>query len=354
MPESEFIVLDKNGNLMVGKSIDKDYNPPQQAGVRKVETKKSVIYYEPIEIINGWVGLETPDIAIYRNLTYLIRLLIVFIVFSVAVALLLAIYFSKKVTGPVENLNMGARILGAGNLAYRIELKTGDEIQELADEFNLMAEKLKESYDSLGDKIRIATRDLQDAYSQIEDKNQQLKKADKLKSEFLASMSHELRTPINAIIGFSSLMEEGTYGKLTQRQEETLDKIIRNTNNLLNLINDILDLSKIEAGRMSLHTEKIKVNNLLKELSEELRPLAEAKGLDFKLDTGKGIKKEQLKHIFDEFVQADGSVTREFGGTGLGLSISKKLIDMMGGKIEIESKWEQGSSFKVFLPYETD
>ncbi|MEA3506703.1 MAG: ATP-binding protein, partial [Elusimicrobiota bacterium] len=404
-PESEFLVLDSRNNLITGRQPEESYIPPDSNETSRAFYAESVIYYEPFPLIEGWLALSTPREVVYRSLGYLTRILAVFIVLSVAGAFGLALYFSKKVTVPVENLNRGARILGAGNLDYRIDLNTGDELEELADEFNRMSEKLKESYDSMGDKIRIATRDLQDAYSQIEEKNQQLKKADKLKSEFLASMSHELRTPINAIIGFTSLMQEGTYGELTQKQKETLEKVIRNTNNLLHLINDILDLSKIESGRMSLHSEELKVNRLLRELYEELKPLAAEKDFDFNLETGEeikctndytrlkqivtnlvsnaikftsggeviiksetaedgfiieitdtgiGIKKEQLSSIFDEFVQADGSVTREFGGTGLGLSISKKLIDMMGGKIEIESKWGEGSTFRVCLPYEAD
>jgi signal transduction histidine kinase len=250
-------------------------------------------------------------------------------------------------------------------------------------------------------KIKNATRDLEDAYREIEKKNSQLQKMDKLKSEFLASMSHELRTPMNAIIGFTDLLEDGLYGKPTKKQADAFAKIKRSANHLLNLINDILDLSKIEAGRMEFFPEEFRLNGLLNDLKEEVMPLAEERGLNFELrtrdnitcyydytrlrqilmnlisnavkftkqgmvavksdvadgeirievsDTGVGIKEQDMEHIFDEFVQADGSISRDFGGTGLGLSISKKLADMMDGRIEVKSEWQKGSTFSVILP----
>jgi len=283
---------------------------------------------------------------------------------------------------------------------FRINLKTGDELEKLALEFNRMAEELKKSYDSLDEKIRNATKDLKEAYIEIEDKNRRLEEADKLKSEFLANMSHELRTPLNAIIGFTDLIKEGVYGKVNKNQYDKLDRIHRNANHLLNLINDILDLSKIEAGKMELYPEKFDLSSLIYEIKEEMEPLAKERGLDFitetdnidvyldyrrlkqivlnlvsnaikftkqgyvKIrtyqdednfyieveDTGIGIKEEKIEHIFEEFRQIDGSTTREFGGTGLGLSITKKLTELMKGKIEVKSEIDKGSVFRLIFP----
>ncbi len=406
LPESEFILLDKDKNYILGGAGKFKNTLKKGPGHINLPEQESIIYYDYTKVANVsdlTVGLRTPREVVYKSLNYLKVLFYVFIAASLMIAFLLSFYFSHRVTVPIQKLNKGAKILGGGNLAYRIDLTTGDELELLADEFNNMAKKLKKSYDSMGDKIKNATRDLQDAYREIGQKNKQLKKVDRLKSEFLASMSHELRTPINAIIGFTSLMEEGTYGEITEKQEETLNKIMTNTEHLLDLINDILDLSKIEAGKLSLHVEQFKLNNLLEEIKESMKPMVEKKGLKFELhvpdmikckldytrvrqiiinlvsnaikftkegkvkikakprknnfiievkDTGIGIKKDQLEKLFDEFIQADGSITREFGGTGLGLSISRKLVRMMNGKIEVDSEWKEGSTFRVIFPYE--
>ncbi|MGM0442368.1 MAG: ATP-binding protein [Elusimicrobiota bacterium] len=404
--ESEFILLDKNKNYILGGAGKFTESLDKPGGRILLSAGKKVMYYDYTKITNvdDWtIGLRSPLEVVYRSLNSLKKLFYIFIAAALIFAFLLSFYFSHRVTSPIQKLNKGAQILGGGNLNYRIDLKTGDELEQLAQEFNNMAGELKKSYDSMGDKIKAATRDLQDAYKEIEQKNKELKKVDKLKSEFLASMSHELRTPINAIIGFTSLMEEGTYGDISDKQQKTLEKIMTNTEHLLDLINDILDLSKIEAGKLTLNFEKFKVNRLLKEIQESMKPIAEKKGLKFELitpdviecyldytrvrqivtnlvsnaikftkqgevkirtesreenflieveDTGIGIKEEQQQKLFDEFIQADGSITREFGGTGLGLSISKKLVRMMEGKIELESQWKKGSTFRVILPYE--
>ncbi len=402
--ESEFIILDADNKVILGKENELKYDLTGKAGMVKFAGQKNIAYYELIKGMN-WkmhIMLSSPLKVIYRSIVYLKRLVFVFVVLGIVTAFMLALYFSKKVTIPIAYLNEGARKLGAGDLSYRIKLDTGDELEELANEFNMMGDKLKVSYDSMDEEIKIATRDLEFAYKEIEKINVELKKTDRLKSEFLASMSHELRTPMNAIIGFTSLLNDGIYGRVSNRQKDTYGKIMRNTNHLLNLINDILDLSKIEAGRMELVPETVKVSLLLSDLKEEVNPLAEEKKLNFYVeldeeiecqhdytrirqvlmnllsnaikftkdgivristgemkgmffvevsDTGIGIKEEDLKHIFDEFVQADGSITREFGGSGLGLSICKKLVEMMKGRIEVDSEWEKGTTFRVILPY---
>ncbi|MFH1415876.1 MAG: ATP-binding protein [Elusimicrobiota bacterium] len=404
-PESSFILLDQETGFILGGEGKFEKGPEGKIGTLFFNKKKSIGNYEMIEAMNWntFIMLSTPSSVIYRSTFYLRSLVVVFVILGVLTAVVLALYFSKRMVLPIAHLNSGARILGSGDLTHRINLETGDELEELADEFNSMAEKLKTSYDSMEEKIRIATGDLQAAYGEIEVKNTELQKADRLKSEFLASMSHELRTPMNAIIGFTSLLHDGVYGKTTKKQNSTYEKIIRNTRHLLNLVNDILDLSKIEAGRMELVPETVRVNLLLGDLKDEVKPLAEEKEIEFVIDseseiecqhdytrlrqvimnlisnaikftkkgsvtvktgimrdkffisvadTGIGIKEDELKHIFDEFVQADGSITREFGGSGLGLSICRKLTKMMNGTIEVESKWEEGSVFRIILPYD--
>lgn len=400
--ESSFVILDQNSGVIMGDGDKFEYELPDAEGVIMFGEDRHLAYYVKNPALNWQLLLSSPYRVIYKSSIYLGGLVFAIVVLGISTALFLASYFSRKVTLPISVLNKGAQILGSGNLSYRINLDTGDEIEELAGEFNSMGEALKKSYDSMGEKIKNATRDLEDAYKEIEEKNLALKKVDKLKSEFLASMSHELRTPMNAIIGFTSLLSEGVYGKVSEKQKDAYEKIMRSTNHLLKLINDILDLSKIEAGKVKLYPEKFQLEVLLKELSEEVRPLASEKKLEFTLqpegdiqcfhdylrvrqvvtnllsnaikftkegsvkiktgsmpegffvevsDTGIGIKEEDIGHIFDEFIQADGSITREFGGTGLGLSISRKLAVMMGGKIEVKSEFGKGTVFTVTLPY---
>lgn len=234
--------------------------------------------------------------------------------------------------------------------------------------------------------------------------NLRLEAADKAKSEFLASMSHELRTPLNAILGFSELLKQNIAGELNEKQKRYVEDILTSGNHLLALINDILDLSKVEAGKIELVIEKLSVPQAINEgltlvkekamrhnvkLKTELDPelkFIEADRLRFKQilfnllsnavkfskpeggvvtvrtkkeedmakisvsDTGIGIKKEDLGKLFKEFEQVSTGIARKYGGTGLGLAISKKLVELHGGKIRAESKFGEGSTFTFLLP----
>jgi signal transduction histidine kinase len=215
-------------------------------------------------------------------------------------------------------------------------------------------------------------------------------------------MSHELRTPINALIGYASLMLDRIYGELTSRQEDGLQRIQSAAQHLLALINDILDLAKIEAGRMPLHLEDVTLADIMREISQQIEPLVRKKDLAFNVelpsgtlvlhtdrtkvkqillnllsnavkfthtggiwitvskdeedlrfdvrDTGIGIREGDLGAIWEDFRQVDQSRTREFGGTGLGLSITRKLVDGLGGHVFAESVFGKGSTFTVILP----
>lgn len=234
--------------------------------------------------------------------------------------------------------------------------------------------------------------------------NLHLAEASRLKSDFLARMSHDLRTPLSAIIGFSDLLLDGADGPLNEDMAEDIGQINRSGKNLLELINDILDLSKIEAGRMEFHLQPVPLLRLVAEVLAVTRPLAAARSLSLDVsvegdesgliancdqmrtrqvltnlvansikftssggvnivceagqtdlqvsvvDTGIGIPPEAQARIFDEFVQADASTASVFGGTGLGLSISKRLIDLQGGSMGVESIPGKGSRFWFRLP----
>ncbi|CAN5887883.1 hypothetical protein BH23GEM9_BH23GEM9_00940 [soil metagenome] len=272
-----------------------------------------------------------------------------------------------------------------------------------AEENERLARELKQLNDQLEDRIRRATLELEERNRRLEWQSFELQKASRLKSEFLANMSHELRTPINVILGYTSLMRERIYGALTQQQDDALAKTYQTSQHLLELINDILDLSKIEAGKMPLHVEGVFVADVIAELSESLLPMLRNKDLSYETDvaddipqirtdrtklkqvllnllsnaikftqqgrvtvraqpvtaggvrivvddTGIGIRQDHLDAIFDDFRQLDQSHTREFGGTGLGLSITRKLLTLLGGSISVESSYGSGTCFTIDLP----
>ncbi|MCZ2127517.1 MAG: hypothetical protein LC099_07070 [Anaerolineales bacterium] len=244
---------------------------------------------------------------------------------------------------------------------------------------------------------------------ELQKRAQELRELDRLKSAFLANMSHELRTPLNSILGFTDVMLEGLDGPLTDYMDNDLRLIQKNGQHLLHLINDVLDMAKIESGRMNLHFDRFNVNSLLEEVANIVSPLASDKRTALYIepeadreldifadssrlrqviinlvtnsvkftengtvalnvarqenervlitvkDNGLGIPPDQLESIFLEFTQVDTSTTRKVGGTGLGLPISRRLVEMHGGKLWAESSGVagEGSAFYINLPIES-
>jgi signal transduction histidine kinase len=243
-------------------------------------------------------------------------------------------------------------------------------------------------------------------FREIADKSEQLALASEHKSQFLANMSHELRTPLNAILGYAELLVDGVYGQLPDRPRGVLERIQNNGKHLLALINDVLDLAKIEAGQLTLTIEDYSLPEVVKSVVTATEPLAMSKGLKFIAalqsdmptahgdarrvsqvflnlvgnaikftdqgeveiraaadkgqfvltvrDTGPGIADTDQDRIFGEFQQIDDTNTRKKGGTGLGLAISKRMVEMQGGTISVESVLGQGSTFRVVLPVYVD
>jgi signal transduction histidine kinase len=238
--------------------------------------------------------------------------------------------------------------------------------------------------------------------NEIQDKSRQLEVASQHKSQFLANMSHELRTPLNAILGYTELILDSIYGETPEKMRAVLERVQSNGKHLLSLINDVLDLSKIEAGQLVLELSDYSLEDIAATVRSTLEPLAADKKLTFKVevapklppghgdgrrlmqvvinlvgnaikftdagevvikvtapdgsfhlsvrDTGPGISAADQAKLFQEFQQADNAITRKKGGTGLGLAISKRIIEMHGGKIWVESQLGQGSTFSFTVP----
>jgi signal transduction histidine kinase len=239
-------------------------------------------------------------------------------------------------------------------------------------------------------------------FREIQDKGHQLELASKYKSQFLASMSHELRTPMNAVLGYTRMLLMNVYGELPEKVRDVHGRIDKSGRHLLGLINDVLDFSKIEAGQLTLAINPYSVRDVIQAVVSGTQPLAAEKNLPLKVtvpadlpaalgderrisqvllnlvgnaikftdsgevrievaakngdlvvsvsDTGPGIPETDREKIFDEFRQAEGSITQKKGGTGLGLAIAKRIVELHGGKIWVESEVGKGSTFTFSLP----
>jgi PAS domain S-box-containing protein len=263
-------------------------------------------------------------------------------------------------------------------------------------------EALKQLNGELEGRIAEATADLAQQNERLLWQSEELGRANKLKSDFLATMSHELRTPLNAVIGYSALLLDGIGGDLSTRQKDYIDRSRSAAQHLLSLINDILDLARIESGKMPLNIEPVTLRELVREVSAQVEPMVTARNLEFTrsvdpscpmfetdktkvkqillnllsnavkftnkggvtvtascdgdsvrlevIDTGVGIKPEEIETIWEDFRQLDQSRTRSHGGTGLGLSITRRLTQQLCGEVSVRSVFGEGTTFTVRLP----
>ena len=312
---------------------------------------------------------------------------------------------TRLILQPVRVLQETAEKVSLGDLNIRSDINTGDEFQQLSETFNTMLANLKQS----ADQLRSINKSLDLKLGQLSETNVALYESNRLKSEFLANVSHELRTPLNSILGFADLLRDALAGNgHDSKSARYIGNILQSGKHLLDLINDLLDLAKIEAGKMEVRSEPLSLPDLFEGLSNILKPLLEQKELTLlstveadvpivrtdpgKLqqvlynflsnaikfsppakrvelsarrdgaehvrisvsDHGPGIGADKQQIIFEKFRQIDASVTRTHSGTGLGLAISKELSILLNGSIGVRSAEGEGATFWIIIPLQIE
>ena len=314
----------------------------------------------------------------------------------------------RTIIKPLGEFTSTVLKMGSKNLSTRVNIVRNDEIGKLATSFNQMADNVEKSYrelekahDELEDKVKERTRLLEEAKETADIAN-------RAKSDFLSGMSHELRTPLNAVLGFSQVLQEQYFGKLNEKQADYIKDILDSGRHLLSLINDILDLSKIESGKMELELSSVRIEELIKNSLVMIKEKALIHGINLDIctqdldnleimaderrlkqimfnllsnaakftpdggdiviegrikynnlivsvsDTGIGLSSEDREKVFEEFYQASGGKTSKTPGTGLGLPLTKSIIEMHGGRIWADSNGlGKGSRFTFTLPIRT-
>ncbi|MHB1391288.1 MAG: HAMP domain-containing sensor histidine kinase [Thermoleophilia bacterium] len=358
---------------------------------------------KPVATIGIYMYLDTRD-ALIRSQQIKFVLIGGFGIASLLVLLYLSLnYYMLK---PVAKLARITQAVARGDFNQKAGITSRDELGDLGRSVDRMTESLAVQSDDLQGKVgelEQVNQDLQTRERELRLSNRQLETANRLKSQFLATMSHELRTPLNSIIGFSELLEDETYGDLNTKQMQYIGNIVVSSKHLLQLINDILDLAKVESGTIEIHPEAMPLADAMSIVQSVVEPLASKKDISidislgdsndtvmadparFKqilynllsnaikftpaggrvsievrregpqveisvIDTGIGISRKDQERIFYEFLQVEGSYVRKYEGTGLGLALTKKLVELHGGRIWVESSPGTGSRFSFTIP----
>jgi signal transduction histidine kinase len=250
---------------------------PQGPIARNLRNQPVLTAHATIPALGWTVFVEQPLEEAFEPLRASVTRTVLLLMLGIALSVGASLMLARAMVRPIRVLQAGAAKIGAGQLGDRIQVRTGDELEGLAAQFNSMASALQESYAGLERKVEERTRE-------IEEKGRQLEAANQHKSEFLANMSHELRTPLNAIIGFSEVLLQRMFGEINAKQEEYLQDVLSSGRHLLSLINDILDLSKVEAGRMELELARFDLPQTLQDTRTLVRERAARHGITLALE----------------------------------------------------------------------
>jgi len=325
-----------------------------------------------------------------------------FLILLAAVVGTVYLSLQRIIIRPLKDILDVIEKVAEGDLNHKIPIKNLDELGRLSISFNAMTDRLKQSYEAFEER----TEALENTNVELIIAREEADTASKTKSQFLANMSHELRTPLNAIIGYSEILKEDLEDLGHEDLTKDIDKITGAGRHLLDLISDVLDLSKIEAGHMDMHLETFEILPLVHSIEAILLPMVKKRGnelivncpmdigtmhsdltkvrqnifnllsnaskftengtvqlnvhkkkingedwIEFQVkDSGIGMTPEQSSRLFEAFRQADSSTTRKYGGTGLGLAITRRFSQMLGGDVTLESQYGVGSTFTILQP----
>jgi signal transduction histidine kinase/DNA-binding response OmpR family regulator len=399
----------RNGGIILAHSDTKQVLQPVSGKVEAitqllrgergaVETKNNasevtLISFAPVPYLPWSIMISQPSSEVFAPVTDAARDSTILMAAMLLVTVLSAASLVRHVTQPLAELREAASSFSAGDLSRRVKLIRKDELGELGHAFNQMAAALAKR-----------SAEVESANRELQEQNRVVQQANRLKSEFLANMSHELRTPLNAIIGFAQLMHDGKVGVVSSAHEEYLGHILDSARHLLQLINDVLDLAKVESGKMEFNPEPVNLTKLITEIRQILQTLSASKRLQVDLevspaveqlvidpaklkqvlynylsnaikftqeegriavraqpegasyfrleveDTGIGIGAEDFGKLFVEFQQLEGAMTKRHQGTGLGLALTKKIVEAQGGRVGAQSILGRGSTFYAILP----
>jgi len=361
----------------------------------------------------------------FMPLNDLLMLTVLCGILALIIAIVASVLLSKTILDPLEKLTKGTKELSSGNFMQEITIHTGDELEMLADSINHTGKELSHARDieknysrTLEEQLNAKTSEMKKSLEELESSkkaalnimedlseiNAHLKELDQAKTDFLNIASHELKTPLTAISAYLEILDD-YKGQFNEQQLQGLDAIKRNSNQLKMLINNILEISRLESGRFELNVNDIDVKEKLGTILDNLRILSDSKGIELRqdisgvtnmstdamrfeeiinnlvgnaikftdkgsitvelrqgtdvesgfavfsvTDTGVGIPENKMSNLFKNFYQVDSGISRKYGGTGLGLAITKRMIELQGGKITVESAVGKGTTFRFTLP----